>query len=102
MVRIRLTRVGKKGQPSYRVVVVDSRKKRDGAYIENIGYYDPLVEPAKIKVKEDRALYWLSQGAQPSQSVRQLFTKQGIMKRFVENQHKSPQKHGEDLAMGGV
>ncbi len=85
MVKIRLTRVGKKGQPSYRIVVVDSRAKRDGAYIENIGYYNPLTEPAEMKIKEDRALYWLSQGAQPSQSVRQLFTKNGIMERFIES-----------------
>ena len=64
-VKIRLTRMGKKKQPSYRVVVMDSRKPRDGAYIEQIGFYDPRQEPSKIEIDNDAAIKWLRNGAQP-------------------------------------
>ena len=70
MLRIRLSRVGKKGQPYYRVVVADSESKRDGRIVENIGHYNTLVKPSAFVVKEDRVLYWLSVGAQPSDTVR--------------------------------
>jgi len=71
-VKIRLTRLGKKDQPVYRVVAVDSRKKRDGAYIEKIGYYNPSIEPPEIKIDKDKLNYWLSRGAQMTEAVMKL------------------------------
>ena len=82
MVRIRLRRTGKKKQPSYRVVVADSESPRDGRFIENIGIYNPRHDPPVIEIQEDRALYWLSQGAQPTESMERLLTKVGIMQKF--------------------
>ncbi len=82
MVRIRLRRVGRKKQPSYRVVVADSRSPRDGRYIEVIGFYNPRTQPATMTVKEDRALYWLGVGAQPSDAVRRILDKVGTLARF--------------------
>lgn len=78
MVKIRLQRTGKKKKPSYRVVVVDSRAPRDGAFIEIIGHYDPLTDPATIVIKEDKAAKWLNQGAKPSPTVSSLLRKLGI------------------------
>ena len=78
MLRIRLRRVGKKGRPSYRIVVADSAAPRDGAYVEWIGQYDPMVDPPAVVLKQDRALEWLSKGAQPSDAVRRLLDKNGI------------------------
>ena len=78
MVKIRLQRVGRKKKPSYRVVVADSRAPRDGAFIEIIGHYDPLTEPATVVIHEDKALKWLRQGAQPTQTVANLLSKLGI------------------------
>jgi small subunit ribosomal protein S16 len=82
MVRIRLRRVGRKKQPSYRIVVADSRSPRDGRYIEVIGFYNPRTEPATMTIKEDRALYWLSVGAQPSEAVQRILNKLGTQARF--------------------
>jgi len=82
MVKIRLRRVGAKKQPSYRVVVADARAPRDGRFIEIIGFYNPRTEPATVTIKEDRALYWLSVGAQPTQAVARLLRKQGTLARF--------------------
>ncbi len=79
MVRIRLRRMGKKKQPSYRVVVADSRSPRDGRFIESIGFYDPLTDPPTIRIDEERALYWLSQGAQPTEVVVGLLRKVGVL-----------------------
>jgi small subunit ribosomal protein S16 len=87
MVRIRLRRVGRKRQPSYRIVVADSRSPRDGAYIEIIGFYNPRTQPATMTLKEDRALYWLKNGAQPSEPVQRLLTKAGTTAR-LERLHK--------------
>jgi len=78
-VKIRLTRTGKKKQPSYRVVVADSRSPRDGRYIEQIGRYHPLLEPSEIVIDNDRAAYWLSVGAQPSDAVRKLLEISGAL-----------------------
>ena len=75
MVKIRLRRVGAKKAPSYRVVVADSHFARDGRFIEEIGTYDPLTEPATIKVDMERAKYWISNGAQPTDTVRALLKK---------------------------
>jgi small subunit ribosomal protein S16 len=83
MLRIRLSRTGKKRQPSYRVVVADVEAKRDGRVVERIGYYNPLTEPSEFRIAEDRALYWLSVGAQPSDAVRRLLDKQGTYERLA-------------------
>lgn len=86
MLRIRLSRTGKKKQPSYRVVVADSEFKRDGRVVERIGHYNPLVEPLEYDIEEARALYWLSVGAQPSDAVRRLLDKQGTFDRLARLQ----------------
>ena len=78
MVKIRLRRMGSKGAPFYRVVVADERSPRNGRFIEEIGYYDPTKEPSVIKIDEEKAKNWMSQGAQPTDSVKQLFRKAGI------------------------
>jgi len=78
-VRIRLTRTGKKKQPSYRVVVADGRAPRDGRYIEQIGRYDPRQEPSVVEINQERANYWLQNGAQPSQPVRRLLQIAGVL-----------------------
>lgn len=69
---IRLTRMGRSKRPFYRIVVTDSRKKRDGGWIESIGYYNPLIEPATVKIDEERLGYWLGVGAQMSERVKKL------------------------------
>lgn len=79
MVRIRLRRTGKTKQPSYRIVVADSRSPRDGKFIEIIGHYNPVQNPKVLKIKGDRARYWLSVGASPSETVTYLFKQQHIL-----------------------
>jgi len=76
--KIRLKRMGAKKAPFYRLVVSDSRYPRDGRFIEEIGYYDPTRDPAQIKIDAEKAKQWLSQGAQPSETVKSLFKKAGI------------------------
>ena len=83
MVRIRLTRTGLKKQPSYRVVVAEKEAKRDGKFIELIGHYNPRTDPLVFNIQEDRALYWLSVGAQASDAVRRLLEKQGTYARLA-------------------
>jgi len=83
MVKIRLRRVGAKKQPSYRVVVTDSRSPRDGRFIEIVGFYNPRTEPPTVEIKEDRVLHWLAQGAQPTDAVAGLLTRQGTMERLA-------------------
>jgi len=78
-VKLRLRRMGKKKQPIYKVVAADSRSPRDGKFIESIGLYNPKSDPATIDIKEERALYWLGVGAQPTETVRGLLSKQGIL-----------------------
>ncbi len=92
MLRIRLSRVGAKKQPSYRIVVADIESKRDGRIVERIGFYNPRTEPLEYTVEEDRALYWLSVGAQPSDAVRRLLDKQGTMDRLARL------RQGEEMA----
>jgi small subunit ribosomal protein S16 len=82
MVKIRLRRVGATKQPSYRIVVADSRAARDGAFINIIGNYDPRTDPETVVIKEEEALKWLRQGAQPTATVARLLTKVGIMDKF--------------------
>ncbi len=81
MVKIRLRRIGKKGQPSYRVVVTDARSPRDGRFIENIGSYDPMREPSFVEIDGPRALEWIGKGAQPSQAVTRLMEIAGVIPR---------------------
>ena len=75
MTVIRLTRIGKKKKPFYRIVVTDSRKRRDSGWIESIGYFNPVVEPKVLKIDEERYNYWLSVGAKPSEKVKKLASK---------------------------
>jgi small subunit ribosomal protein S16 len=82
MVRIRFRRVGLKGQPSYRIVVTDQRNPRDGSFIEIIGNHNPRTIPSTDVINEERALYWLSKGAQPSEAVRTLMRRTGTLGRF--------------------
>ena len=84
MVKLRLKRMGAKNQPFYRIVAADSRWKRDGKYIEALGYYDPKTEPYTLQVDEDKAIKWLKEGAQPTNTVRALFKKVGVLKKFHE------------------
>ena len=79
MVKIRLRRVGKKKAPFYRVVVADSRYPRDGRFIEEIGTYDPMAEPSAVKIDAERAKKWIANGAQPTDTVRVLFKKTGVI-----------------------
>ncbi|MCU9593118.1 30S ribosomal protein S16 [Caldibacillus thermolactis] len=81
-VKIRLKRMGAKKSPFYRIVVADARSPRDGRQIETIGTYNPLTQPATINIDEDLALKWLKNGAKPSDTVRNLFSKQGILEKF--------------------
>ena len=84
-VKIRLKRMGSKKSPFYRVVVADSRSTRDCRFIETIGPYTPLLNPAEVSINEELALQWLANGAQPSDTVRNLLSQQGIMKKFHES-----------------
>ncbi|MCI5536347.1 MAG: 30S ribosomal protein S16 [Lentihominibacter sp.] len=79
MVKIRLKRMGAHKKPFYRVVVADSRSPRDGRFIEEIGYYNPMTEPATISIDEEKAKKWLGNGAQPTDTVKFLFKKNGII-----------------------
>lgn len=83
-VKIRLTRTGKKKAPSYRIVVADARSPRDGRVIERLGWYNPLVEPSAIHIDAEKALQWLKNGAQPTESVEMLLKRAGVMDRFAE------------------
>ena len=79
-VKIRLTRMGKKKNPFYRIVVADQRDRRDGAPIEEIGYYNPMTNPADVKIDAEKATKWLNNGAQPTDTVRSLLKKAEIIK----------------------
>jgi len=81
-VKIRLKRMGAKKSPFYRIVVADARAPRDGRQIETVGTYNPLTKPAEVKINEELALKWLQDGAKPSDTVRNLFSEQGIMEKF--------------------
>ena len=83
-VKIRLKRMGAKKSPFYRVVVADSRFPRDGRFIETLGHYDSTMQPAVVKIDEDKAIEWLQKGAQPTDTVKTLFQKVGIAKKWDE------------------
>ncbi len=78
VLKLRLTRMGAKGQPHYRIVVQEARSKRDGRFVENVGHYNPLTEPSTIVVNAERVKYWLSVGAQPTDSVASLLKRAGV------------------------
>jgi small subunit ribosomal protein S16 len=90
MVKIRLMRMGATKRPFYRVVVADARSPRDGRFIENIGKYHPLEDPSLVEIDQDRALHWLSKGAQPTDQVRKLLQIAGVWERFRENRKATP------------
>lgn len=92
-VKLRLKRMGAKKRPFYRIVAADSRSPRDGRFIEQIGYYNPIEEPATIKIEEELAMKWLRNGAIPTDTVKNLLSKQGIMKKFHDE--KMSKKDGE-------
>ena len=82
MVRLRLRRIGLKGQPTYRIVAADKESPRDGRFLEILGFYNPRTNPATIHVKEDRAYHWMKNGALPTESVEKVFKSAGVMDRF--------------------
>lgn len=82
-VKLRLKRMGAKKQPFYRIVAADSRSPRDGRFIETVGTYNPLVSPAEVKINEEVALKWLKNGATPTDTVRNIFSKAGLMTKFA-------------------
>ncbi len=86
MLRIRLRRVGAKKKPSYRIVVADSRSPRDGAFVDQVGHYDPLTDPPTISMDEEKVLKWLGNGAQPSEPVEMMLRKTGIYERLKGNE----------------
>jgi small subunit ribosomal protein S16 len=84
-VKIRLARHGAKKKPFYRIVVADSESPRDGKYLENVGTYNPLLDPAQVTLKSDRVQYWMDQGAKPSDTVRSLLKKEGFFSTANKN-----------------
>ncbi|EMD16151.1 30S ribosomal protein S16 [Eggerthia catenaformis OT 569 = DSM 20559] len=88
-VKLRLKRMGRKKAPFYRIVAADSRMPRDGRFIEQLGTYDPSKSPAAVTLKKEEILRWLSNGAQPSDTVRNLLSKEGIIKEFTESKKKA-------------
>ncbi|GAA0228809.1 30S ribosomal protein S16 [Metaclostridioides mangenotii] len=81
-VKIRLKRMGANKKPFYRIVVADSRSPRDGKFIEEIGYYNPVSEPKQVKINDEKAVAWLKNGAQPTEAVKNLLAKNGVMEKF--------------------
>ena len=84
MVKLRLRRMGAKKRPSYRIVAADSRSPRDGAFIESVGFYDPITDPATINVNLDRARHWIDNGAQPTDTVRSILQRAGVYAEVAE------------------
>ena len=85
MLRIRLRRVGSRGQPSYRIVVADSRAARDGAFVDYLGHYNPRTEPSTVVIDEEKALSWLRKGAQPSEAVARMLKKSGVLDKVKDH-----------------
>ena len=81
-VKMRLKRMGKKRNPIYRIVVADARSPRDGRFIEEIGYYNPVSQPKQVKINDEKAVKWLSNGAQPTDTVKTLLVNNGVMEKF--------------------
>ncbi|HDT12575.1 MAG TPA: 30S ribosomal protein S16 [Candidatus Marinimicrobia bacterium] len=95
--RIRLTRMGRRNRPYYRIVVSDSRSRRDGRFIEQVGSYDPIKRENRVTVKEDRVLYWMEQGALPSDTVKNLLSKLGIMLKWHLRDCKSEEVRNQEI-----
>ena len=87
-VKLRLKRMGSKQKPFYRIVAADARSPRDGRFIETVGTYNPLKNPTEIKVDEEKALTWLNNGAQPTETVRSILAESGIMKKYADSKTK--------------
>ncbi|MCI0898914.1 MAG: 30S ribosomal protein S16 [Chloroflexi bacterium] len=100
MIRIRLARVGKKGRPSYRIVVAEVTAPRDGSYLEWIGNYDPMADPPAVTLKNERAAHWLSMGAIPSDAVSRILAKSGLMERTETFKTGAKQSRGEPSTGG--
>ena len=97
-VKLRLRRIGKKKQPIYKVVAADSRSPRDGKFLEAIGLYNPLTDPLTLEIKEDRAMYWLNVGAQPTDTVKSLLSQKGIiLKKELQSRGLSDEKIQEEM-----
>ena len=101
MIRIRLARVGKKGRPSYRIVVADVAAPRDGSHLEWIGNYDPMADPPTVTLKNERASHWLSMGAVPSDAVARIMDRNGLMERN-HTFKTATKKSGEEESGGGA
>ena len=84
MVKIRLRRIGTKGRPFYRIVVAESQSGRNGAFVETLGIYDPVAQPKKLEINAERALYWLNQGAEPTETTAYLLNKTGVLPQYLE------------------
>ena len=87
-VKLRLKRMGAKQRPSYRIVAADSRSPRDGRFIETVGTYNPIANPAEVHIDKEKAMKWLNNGAQPTDTVKTIFRQEGIMKEFAESKVK--------------
>lgn len=98
MVKLRLTRIGRTHDAFYRIVVADSRRARDGKFIEIIGRYQPTMKDNQVEVKEERALHWLHNGAQPTETVRSILRKQGILQKFHEAKQEARKARKEAAA----
>lgn len=96
--KIRMKRMGKKNTPFYRMVIQDSRWRRDGKTIEDLGWYDPVKQPAQISIKEERIYYWMDNGAQVSETVRSILKKQGLWEKFRNGEYKEILKQAEERA----
>ena len=97
-VKLRLKRMGAKQKPFYRIIAADSRSPRDGRFIETVGTYNPIKEPAIITLKEDRVMYWLEQGAIPTDTVRNILSKNKIMEKFAKEKAKTKKKSSKKEA----
>lgn len=93
MVKIRLRRIGAKGRPFYRVVVAESTSGRNGAFVETIGTYDPVAQPKKLEIDEERAMHWLLQGAEPTETTAFILNKTGILEKFLEQRPNQRKKY---------
>ena len=87
-VKLRLKRMGAKQRPSYRIVAADSRSPRDGRFIETVGTYNPIANPAEVHIDKEKAMQWINNGAQPTDTVKNIFRQEGIMKEFAESKVK--------------
>ena len=84
-VKIRLKRMGAKKKPFYRLVVADSRSPRDGRFIEEVGFYNPISHPAEVRIEDEKVIKWMLNGAQPTDTVKDLFKKYGVMEKFEQS-----------------